>query len=277
MTKQLATTTKLAADAVTEKDEIKCALEELQHSQQRAEESIQRQTNGLSEEKVQLEHKIAELEAACRQYEEKVEDLEANKCAEIAQLNIQREKLEAEKKALMDDLENIRNEKEDLLRSNEERIVALKQSLDMTESDSKKAYDEVVENKLELEAKLNEFEQEMRNFQEKYEQLQLERDECVGGLENKCREGEEKVVMLSGQVEGLEGEKTAWAQEKDSLVSELEQRKGEVEMVRGEIEVKEQEIVSLNEKFNDMEAKYTVRLRIIVSFGNLTFFYVFCV
>lgn len=248
----------------------------MQQTQRRAEENLQQRESGLSVEKDTLQQQIMELEQKCNEWREMAED----KCAQVAQLNIAKEtqdvelqqmtearvQLEQEKKALEGEMESIRKEKEELTKCSDEQISALKQSMDMSESDSRKAFDEVVVHKQELETKLNEFEEEMKQFQDKYEQLNRDSEEKIVGLEGQCREQDTKVMELQQEVEGLSTEKVQWAEEKMSLEGriqvtneEIQLKSGELETCRAEIAEKEQEIGSLNEKFNEMEAKYTVR------------------
>ncbi|XP_063708140.1 huntingtin-interacting protein 1 isoform X4 [Culicoides brevitarsis] len=92
VSKKLAATSKQMTEADQSKEEMRCQLEELKHSQTRAEEKLQ-QSSAITEE-------IEKLKAENEILRNKTEELEAARSAEVAELKISLDQLREEKDSI---------------------------------------------------------------------------------------------------------------------------------------------------------------------------------
>lgn len=88
MSKQLATSTKIASDASKERDDIKIQLEETLYKQTKLEESVQQSSNETKLANDELVRRAKQLENENSAITAKYDDLNANKSAEVAELQV---------------------------------------------------------------------------------------------------------------------------------------------------------------------------------------------
>lgn len=100
VSKQLASSTKIASDASKERDDIKIQLEETLYKQTKLEESVQQSSNETKLVSDEHTRRIKQLENENSAITAKYDDLNANKSAEVAELQVLLHQHESELKVL---------------------------------------------------------------------------------------------------------------------------------------------------------------------------------
>ncbi|XP_062561752.1 huntingtin-interacting protein 1 isoform X2 [Armigeres subalbatus] len=285
--KQLAASSKAASDATKAKEELRVQLEEIQQQQSIVQEQLQQSS---SESKREQEAAVEELNVITEKYEtlqSKYEEMEANRQAEIAELRInkerveeelntfqsEREVLQTEKGALESSLSEIQQERQQLEQQYEDVLGKLEMLQIRTEEHSKEEatlQQSVSEKSQQMQELLDQLEQLQRD-NETLQQQHIELEAAKAAQQEEFdRVHQEDLLRL----DSLQGEISVLCAEKDGLYAvkqdtcaqlvllqtESSQRSADFDSLERDlknvIEQKDHELEEIRTKYQELEEKY---------------------
>ncbi|XP_049295936.1 huntingtin-interacting protein 1-related protein isoform X4 [Anopheles funestus] len=266
ISKQLASSTKVAAEASKAKEELQCQLQELEEKQTLVANALQQSTNDARQEQEAIAEQLQVMTQKCESLQNRYDELEASREAEIAQLRTSLERLEGElqtfqherdtlsneKGTLEERLSEIQSEKDELGLKYEEclgKITALELKTDTYAKEEMSLQQSVNENSLKAQAKASQEAEFQRTHQEellRFDSLQTEMDE--------------KLSALASEKDSIVGEKQQTWEQLLVLQSETSQKQADFDSLEKDLksvlEQKDHELEEINAKYRELEEKY---------------------
>ncbi|XP_055533824.1 huntingtin-interacting protein 1 isoform X2 [Wyeomyia smithii] len=291
ISRQLATSNKAALEATAAKEEIRIQMEELQQKQTIVAEKLQQSS---SEAKREHEAVAAELQDTTEKYatlQNKYQEMEADRQAEIAELKISlervetelatfrtdRETLQAEKGALESSLGEIQLEREQLSKQYDDVLLKMEKLQIESELHSREevslqqSVSEKAQHAQELSQKLDQLQRDYESLQKQHTDLEAAKaaqeqqfnrthEADLLMLESLQSEMTEKVSTLCAEKENLLVEKDNQFLQLTALQTKSSQRSSDFESLEKDlknvIEQKDHELDELRAKYQELEEKY---------------------
>ncbi|XP_063708138.1 huntingtin-interacting protein 1 isoform X2 [Culicoides brevitarsis] len=227
VSKKLAATSKQMTEADQSKEEMRCQLEELKHSQTRAEEKLQ-QSSAITEE-------IEKLKAENEILRNKTEELEAARSAEVAELKIS--------------LDQLREEKDSIFNKYQESLCSI-----MEKDDILSEHERLKMEHSELQTK---FEKEISDREKSQNELNEQLTQEIAQKEALQTEFEQKIIEITREKEKLEALHNENQSEIDLLASQLKEKTAcliDLETTStNDIQGKAAEVEELKKKIEELE------------------------
>ncbi|XP_041774626.1 huntingtin-interacting protein 1-related protein isoform X6 [Anopheles merus] len=291
ISKQLASSTKIAAEASKAKEELQCQLEELEQKQALVQNALQQSSNDARQEQEAIGEQLQIMTQKCESLQSRYDEMEASRQAEIAELRINFERVEGELHTFQQEREALSNEKGTL----EERLAEIqseKQELDLKYQECMAKMHELelktdhyAKEEMSLQQSVNENSLKAQELSDQIEQLRTENDalkqqynelEAAKALqaEEFQRTHQEELLRFDSLQTEMNDKLATIASEKDTIAGEKEQTWEQLLMLQTEssqkqadfeslekdlksvLEQKDHELEEFNAKYRELEEKY---------------------
>ncbi|XP_049295934.1 huntingtin-interacting protein 1-related protein isoform X2 [Anopheles funestus] len=291
ISKQLASSTKVAAEASKAKEELQCQLQELEEKQTLVANALQQSTNDARQEQEAIAEQLQVMTQKCESLQNRYDELEASREAEIAQLRTSLERLEGElqtfqherdtlsneKGTLEERLSEIQSEKDELGLKYEEclgKITALELKTDTYAKEEMSLQQSVNENSLkaqELADRIEQLRAENDTLKQNYTELEAAKasqeaefqrthQEELLRFDSLQTEMDEKLSALASEKDSIVGEKQQTWEQLLVLQSETSQKQADFDSLEKDLksvlEQKDHELEEINAKYRELEEKY---------------------
>ncbi|XP_050073533.1 huntingtin-interacting protein 1 isoform X2 [Anopheles maculipalpis] len=291
ISRQLASSTKVAAEASKAKEELQCQLQELEQKQALVENALQQSSTDARQEQEAISEQLQVMTQKCESLQSRYDEMEASRQAEIAELRISLERLEGELQTFQQDRDSLSNEKGTLeerlseIQSEKEELGVKYQECMTKIAELELKTDSYAKEEMSLQQSVNENSLKAQELAEQIEQLRTENDalkqqyadleaakasqeaefqrthqEELLRFDSLQTEMDEKLTTLSAEKESLAGEKQQTCQQLLMLQSESSQKQADFESLEKDLksvlEQKDHELEELNAKYHELEEKY---------------------
>uniref|UniRef100_A0A182Q8N4 I/LWEQ domain-containing protein n=1 Tax=Anopheles farauti TaxID=69004 RepID=A0A182Q8N4_9DIPT len=291
ISKQLVSSTKVAAEASKAKEELQCQLDELQQKQTLVQNALQQSSNDARQEQEAIVEQLQNMTQKCEHLQNRYDEMEASRQAEIAELRITLERLEEDLKTFQLDRETLCTEKEGL----EAKLAEIQTEKDGLYGQYQECMTKIAEFELKtdnhareeehLRKLMNETSVKAQENSDEIAQLRMENDELkqkYAELEaaktaqeeefHRTHEAEllrfdsmqtemnDKLAELCSEKDSIANEKEQTLEQFSILQTESSQKQSDFESLEKDLksvlEQKDHELEELNAKYHELEEKY---------------------